>query len=548
VNNSTVCQHLFYSEKCLKFLGISIGAGGAAWLILVSRILITEMSEPRNPVRHSTAQFTLFAILSISFTSQIIIYSRSPAFTCEDIYGVRLPPSMWAEWLSTVPLMFYLTIILDPTKTNLTKEDIISIITSGFGIFLLIIPALQLPYLFSVVCFITANISMASALLLLLFISSQGYKELKALQKDPQKPMGIFDLIKLKIARRKYFCSAFLNVFLTIFALVYYLKVLNIFDHDTFFIVISFLNFLAKNMFAIIVMDAHAEFLDPMTFQLLFEKHANDTRRGFLRYVFHEVRVPLNSVSIGLQLLSESTSITESDREILDTVCEATTYMGSTLNDVLSIQKIEEGMFTLEFKEFRVQDMVTAVVSCFKGQILSKTIQLSIHYYDNIPCVVIGDRYRLEHVLGNILSNAIKLSDEATRVSIHIRLADSILEQLPPHYPPSPPPSSPNSNNTTQIKPSTKTDEICITFSVVDEGPGIAEEDLVSLFKPFTQIRPGELQQGRGSGVGLAICKDIVKLHGGTLGCRSKVRTTLTTESGGSEFYFTIPFKSSRSG
>ena len=79
-------------------------------------------------------------------------------------------------------------------------------------------------------------------------------------------------------------------------------------------------------------------------------------------------------------------------------------------------------------------------------------------------------------------------------------------------------------------------DKVTVLVSVKDQGPGISVEDQAKLFKNFVQIRPGRLQKGGGSGLGLTIAKQIVELHGGRIGVTS-------TEGKGSRFYFSIPFQ-----
>jgi hypothetical protein len=85
-----------------------------------------------------------------------------------------------------------------------------------------------------------------------------------------------------------------------------------------------------------------------------------------------------------------------------------------------------------------------------------------------------------------------------------------------------------------------------VTFSVEDEGIGMSEEDQKLLFQPFMQIRPGELQKGRGSGLGLSICKNIIELHQGHIGCRSKQRVGADRSTGGSTFYFSLEYDGAR--
>ncbi len=87
-----------------------------------------------------------------------------------------------------------------------------------------------------------------------------------------------------------------------------------------------------------------------------------------------------------------------------------------------------------------------------------------------------------------------------------------------------------------------KDGKVRLTFKVIDHACGMTKDDQERLFRPFMQIRPGELQKGRGSGLGLSICKTIVDLHGGIIGCNSKKRVGDDMNSGGSEFFFTIAF------
>jgi signal transduction histidine kinase len=131
-------------------------------------------------------------------------------------------------------------------------------------------------------------------------------------------------------------------------------------------------SFLAKSIFAEIVLDEHLDALDPSALDLLTERRANESRRNFLRYVFHEVRVPLNSITMGLHLLSDSEALDEAGRETVSMMKEASAYMGETLNDVLSIQKIEDGKLELQFDRFLIKNVLHTVCNSLKGQVDSK--------------------------------------------------------------------------------------------------------------------------------------------------------------------------------
>ena len=131
--------------------------------------------------------------------------------------------------------------------------------------------------------------------------------------------------------------------------------------------------------------------------------------------------------------------------------------------------------------------------------------------HKNVPIEIYGDRYRLEHVMNNLLSNSIKFSPDHSDICLSLSYETKV--------------------------------QHAVTFAVRDNGPGISDDDRQQLFQPFMQVRPGELQKGLGSGLGLSICKNMIKLHHGSIDCMSIVRSKMDHDDmtkGGTEFYFTI--------
>jgi hypothetical protein len=174
-------------------------------------------------------------------------------------------------------------------------------------------------------------------------------------------------------------------------------------------------------------------------------------------------------------------------------------------------------------------------INTYRAQYEAKRINVLPKVGQTVPLNIVGDSFRLEHVLGNLLSNAIKFSDIDSTIEVIVSVeegvgmksstsCDSKLDSL-----------TINSQNSDSVK--------YIRFAVKDYGVGMSHEDQELLFQPFMQIRPGELQKGRGSGLGLSICKNIITLYKGTIGCLSKQRKEGEDhhhQSGGSEFYFLI--------
>eukprot|EP01042_Synura_sphagnicola_P001701 gene1701-1995_t len=240
---------------------------------------------------------------------------------------------------------------------------------------------------------------------------------------------------------------------------------------------------------------------------------------------------------MGISLLEDSRQLNDEDRESLLMMKGATSFMQETLNDVLCMQKIEEGKLELTYAPFRAVDVVQVVRSVLQGTMSQKSIHLCTLVYDDVPEFVIGDRFRIEHVLANLLSNAIKFSPSHGRIfmivslvggcgsaSAYLQAEDSVNVTRP----------------SAQTRAYTNTSKLSkfvqLEFSVRDEGPGISLADQKKLFQDFVQIKPGEMQGGGGSGVGLSLCKQIVELHDGTIRCSSEVGQ-------GATFSFIIPFK-----
>jgi signal transduction histidine kinase len=277
--------------------------------------------------------------------------------------------------------------------------------------------------------FIVSNIAMTIAVGMQLYYAYKEYHQartayeeyLKIEKPDREIPKEVFDV--LQIAECKVTCSLYIAVALNIFPLVYYADMLRFLDPNIAYLFTYFASYFSKVFFAQMLFDAHVTIMDPHKFLLLEEKQrAAKAHLMFLRYVFHEVRVPLNSVCLGLQLLQENSLYAQAEQEVLTMMNDATTSMAATLNDVLSLQKIEEGMLELDYQPFSPMHLLLTVLHYFKAQYESKNILVTYHIDSNVPQQILGDPYRLEHVLGNLLSNAIKFSDKILVLNCIFRL------------------------------------------------------------------------------------------------------------------------------
>eukprot|EP00808_Paulinella_micropora_P010661 g136.t1 len=278
------------------------------------------------------------------------------------------------------------------------------------------------------------------------------------------------------------------------------------------------LDVLTKGVVCSTVDSVHNDMHSPsvkLAYSLHTQQKAATARRTFLRFIFHEVRVPLNSIVLGTQVIEQVDNLPADAREAIEVMHNSVNMMSVVLNDVLSFQKMEDGMLKLDHRYFNIKAMVDAVVFNFSTPARIRGLQIEALVDPELSDMDIwADESRLASVVSNFLSNSIKFSPKSTTITVCVSL------ELPK-----------DKDKAAKDKdPSLRS----LHVEVRDRGHGISKEDLSQLFNPFVQIRPGDLQEGRGSGLGLCICRNIIVLHGGFIGARSKVGK-------GSTFFFNIP-------
>ena len=165
--------------------------------------------------------------------------------------------------------------------------------------------------------------------------------------------------------------------------------------------------------FAAIAMDLHMDLQKKTQSALLEERRTNDARRAFMKYLFHEVRTPLNSLTMGIDMLKMSETMSAEEKDYLEMMQGATEFMSDTLNNVLNMHKIEEGKLELEFAPFSIMEVVEKSLSALHGAIVGRNINIKQSVPEDLPYLVNGDRFRVIHVMSNLLSNAIKFSPES---------------------------------------------------------------------------------------------------------------------------------------
>ncbi len=233
---------------------------------------------------------------------------------------------------------------------------------------------------------------------------------------------------------------------------------------------------------------------------------ANRAKSTFLANMSHELRTPLNAVIGFSQMMARDLTLTSHHRETAGIIMRSGEHLLNLINDVLSISKIEAGKLTLKNATFDLPALVQGLSEMFYFRAQSKGITLDVRMDPGLPHYVSGDEGKLRQVLINLIGNAFKFT-EFGRVVIRVKPLD---------------------------------EELC-HFEVEDTGCGIAENDLEQLFEPFVQLNgPGRKNQ-EGTGLGLTISRNYVRLMGGDLTVRS-----IPTQ--GTSFSFWLPLPSLPSG
>lgn len=218
----------------------------------------------------------------------------------------------------------------------------------------------------------------------------------------------------------------------------------------------------------------------------------------FLANMSHEIRTPLNSI-IGLaELLAEANA---EQREYVRNLQKSGDTLLRTISDILDLSKITAGKIVLEEADISVRSIAERAIAALGVQARKKQLEMSLAVDQAVPAIVRGDAHRLEQVLNNIISNAVKFTERGA-VSVKITLADQSSSQA------------------------------VVRFEVKDTGIGIPREAQHLLFHPFAQVDSSTTRQYGGSGLGLAIVAQLVELMGGHIGVESEPGV-------GSTFWFT---------
>lgn len=233
-------------------------------------------------------------------------------------------------------------------------------------------------------------------------------------------------------------------------------------------------------------------------------------KQQFLANMSHEIRTPMNAIT-GLSRLLLDKKHDEQTREYLEAIQHSGENLLVILNDILDLSKMEAGKMRVESIAFDLRSELKNTARIFGARAEAKGISFVIHVDENIPQQIAGDPGRLAQVLNNLVSNAVKFTDQGS-VALTVE-AGTV-----------------NATNLPQTNGSAAT----VDFIIRDTGIGIPKENLELIFESFAQAHAGDTSKFGGTGLGLTIARNLIRLMGGELTVESVVNQ-------GSVFSFSLP-------
>ena len=229
---------------------------------------------------------------------------------------------------------------------------------------------------------------------------------------------------------------------------------------------------------------------------------AEQYKSDFLANMSHEIRTPMNAIIGMCELILREDSLSKSARENCFNIQASGRSLLSIINDILDYSKIDSGKMELVNEEFNIASVINDVLNMSEARKGAKNLKILVNVDPNIPKGLIGDETRIQQIILNLMTNAIKFTEKG---SVTLNVSHSVQDY-----------------------------GVNLVVSVVDTGIGITEENVEKLFTSFRQVDTKKNRAIEGTGLGLAISKNLVRQMGGFINVKSVYGV-------GSDFHFAIP-------
>lgn len=230
-----------------------------------------------------------------------------------------------------------------------------------------------------------------------------------------------------------------------------------------------------------------------LKYALLQTWKANEAKSMFLANMSHDIRTPMNAIVGFSSLLEKEADDPEKVRRYAKKIAASSRHLLGLVNDILDISRIDSGKMELNKGRISVPDFLEEISSIIAPYAKEKGHEFSVSAYGEMPEWIVGDQLRLEQILINLLTNAVKYTPKGGKIELRVVNCGQMLS-----------------------------DDIHLRFLVIDDGIGISEEFQKTIFDPFTREVNSTTSIVQGTGLGMAITRNLVELMGGTISIKSK--------------------------
>ncbi len=221
---------------------------------------------------------------------------------------------------------------------------------------------------------------------------------------------------------------------------------------------------------------------------LQIAKNANKAKSNFLSNMSHDIRTPMNAIIGYATLLAKDAESPDRVRDYTKKITYSGQHLLSLINDILDMSKIESGKTSLNMEEFSLPEFIEELYAMMVSQTNAKKQTLDVHAKGKFPEFVLGDKLRLNQVMLNILSNAVKYTQDGGAIELKVETMKQVVHN-----------------------------HAHLLFTVTDNGIGMSEDYVKTIFEPFSREDNSASSKVQGTGLGMAITKNIVDLMGGVI-------------------------------